>query len=716
MLAVWAGLAAVLAYVAGRVRDWFDMTDEMRYERLAISIARTHSLVPRIHGVDIQSFSQLYPLLIAPVFRHGLVSTDLHAAHLLNGVIMSSVCVPVFFLSRRVSGRRWVAYAIALLSVCVPWILYATMLMTEVAAYPAFMWAVLAMQRAVAAPSRRNDLVAVAAIALAYFARTELIVLVLVLPLAILAYELGRGPRGLRRAVRAHGLLAAACALAVALAVWLELSGRLSSVVGIYGVYARGEGLLPSGLAGSLAEHVATFSLALGILPFVVGAGWLLASVVRQPANENAGAFACVGFFATAAIVVSATHFDVRYTGYVHDRFLLYLAPVVLLAMVCAALDPRRLRWSALVPAVIVSLGYTVGALPQWTWSDPYGRLVPDTPASILYRPLAGALGIAGMRATLAAATVALALGSSVLLARLSRSRAAVVLLAFAGAALVTSTGDVLRHYLRNDDWASRPLTRSPAGDFDFIDRRLGGHADVSLLPYPVSTNYFVSEQLWRDLEFWNKSVVRDVQIGSTDFAYTGIWFPTLPVRFDPSTGVAAASPTPYVLQSAWETRFRVAGPVIAQSDGVLLVDAGEQWRLAIRSSGLYDDGWTKPGVPATVRVFAAAGQRRARTRYVYFGVRAPDEVAEREVTVVSNLGRWQGAAVPGSTLNAAIRVCVPPDGFAVVRLRAQGSSTIPADLATSSASPARLGGVLLQALGLSDNVGRPCHVPALTQ
>ena len=73
VLGLWAVSGVVLSELTGRVHDWFDMTDEMRYERLAISIARTHSLVPTIHGVDIQSYSQLYPLLIAPFFAHGLV-------------------------------------------------------------------------------------------------------------------------------------------------------------------------------------------------------------------------------------------------------------------------------------------------------------------------------------------------------------------------------------------------------------------------------------------------------------------------------------------------------------------------------------------------------------------------------------------------------------------------------------------------------------------
>jgi hypothetical protein len=106
---LWVVSAFVLSELTVRVRDWFDMTDEMRYERLAISIAQTHSLVPRVHGVDIRSFSQLYPLLIAPLFRHGLAPENVHAAHVLNAWIMSSACIPAFLLARRVTGRRWAA-------------------------------------------------------------------------------------------------------------------------------------------------------------------------------------------------------------------------------------------------------------------------------------------------------------------------------------------------------------------------------------------------------------------------------------------------------------------------------------------------------------------------------------------------------------------------------------------------------------------------------
>src|SRR5438105_3074488 len=117
VIGVWLATGGVLAFVGSRVGDWFDMTDELRYERLAISIARTHSLVPRIHGVEVKSYSRLYPLLIAPAFAHGFVPHDLDVAHLVNAFVMSSACVPAFLLARRVTGRLWLAYVAALLSV-----------------------------------------------------------------------------------------------------------------------------------------------------------------------------------------------------------------------------------------------------------------------------------------------------------------------------------------------------------------------------------------------------------------------------------------------------------------------------------------------------------------------------------------------------------------------------------------------------------------------
>src|SRR5205823_3882477 len=89
LVCLWLGLGYSLSLITRRVADWFVMTDELLYERLAISIARTHSLWPRVHTEVISNLNQLYPVLIAPVFRHGAVLHGFHEAHTLNAFVMT---------------------------------------------------------------------------------------------------------------------------------------------------------------------------------------------------------------------------------------------------------------------------------------------------------------------------------------------------------------------------------------------------------------------------------------------------------------------------------------------------------------------------------------------------------------------------------------------------------------------------------------------------
>ena len=92
-LALWIALAVALAQITGRVVDWFTMTDELLYERFAISFANGDFPLPHIRGHASPTYAELYPLLIAPFFRHGLIPHDLHGAHIANAWIMSSaVC------------------------------------------------------------------------------------------------------------------------------------------------------------------------------------------------------------------------------------------------------------------------------------------------------------------------------------------------------------------------------------------------------------------------------------------------------------------------------------------------------------------------------------------------------------------------------------------------------------------------------------------------
>jgi len=726
LLGFWIASGVVLSDYTGRVRDWFDMTDEMRYERLAISIARSGSLVPRIHGVDVESFSQLYPLLIAPVFARRLVPHDLVSAHVLNAWVMSSGCVPAYLLARRVTGRRAWAYLVAVGSVCMPWILYSAMLMTEVAAYPAFLWAVLALFWATLRPSFRGDALALLGLALAFFARTELLVLVFVAPAAIVLFELGRagGPgvgarlrHGLGAVVRGHRLGVCAYGLLVLGGIVLERAGRLAAVVGVYGSYAQHNTLFPAGMAGSFAAHVALFSLGLGVLPFLIGAAWMLASVVRPDGGPERHAFGCVAAVTLVAVLFQATNFDVRYTGFVHDRFLIYLVPLVLVALACALEGGRLPSWSLLVPTLVTVLGFATGSFPTFTWQQ-FPQLTQDSFASGLLRrivSLTHTLTLA--RVSLVTATILLAVVflTGVVLTethRLGRGRLALATGSFALAALAATTVATFNQFFGTVGWSLRPLTMTESGVYDWIDQTIGTQASVTIIPYLVSSSYFISDERWRDIEFWNKSVVRDaLPPDGSAYAYTGFWFPKLDVRFNPLTGVANISPTLWVAASDKDTRFAIAGTARADVGDVILTRADMPWRAAWISSGLFDDGWTKPGVTAHIRIFPAPGQRRARIRSFAFAVHAGPEITSQPVDVDSNLDRWVGQATNTGTVTATIPVCVPARGYAVIRLSTPVSSVIPGDQAMQSTSDgSRRGGVFFGETALSSEIGGLCH------
>src|SRR5262245_27713365 len=109
------------------------MTDELLYERLALSVSQLGSPPPHVHRALTPNLHPPCPLLLAPAFRNGLVPSSLHDAPSLNAWVMSSACIPAFLLARRVTGRRLVAYALAVLTVCLPWIVLSSFLLTEVA-------------------------------------------------------------------------------------------------------------------------------------------------------------------------------------------------------------------------------------------------------------------------------------------------------------------------------------------------------------------------------------------------------------------------------------------------------------------------------------------------------------------------------------------------------------------------------------------------------
>ena len=711
--AIWIVAGVGLAAIVRHVVDWFVMTDELLYERLAISVAHLHSPLPRIHGQLIPNASQLYPLLLAPLYRHGYVPASLHAAHALNAYVMTSAALPAFLLARSVTQRRWASYFVALLSVCVPWMVFSSFLLTEVAAYPAFLWAILALQRATAAPRLLNDALALAGIALATLARTQFFVLVVVLAAAILVHEHAfatdarrrdRARTACRRAVSEHRLLTGFYVLLVLTVVVLTAAGRLSSTFGTYAHAVEGNPF-PHHFVPFLAEHLATIAFSLGVLPFVIGVAWLVAGLAGTSSPER-HAFAAVGTLTVSVLALEVTSFDLRFGGgVVRERYLFYVVPIVLVGFVGALCDRRWPRWSLVLPCALVVYGFSQVSLPT------YPKLNIDTPVSVLDDEL---LKIAHSRhaaqIALAAATIVLTVLFVEASLYLRRWHLAALLALLTALLLPAETGYAFSRLFAVDGTSGRPLTQDQGIVFDWVDRTLGPTASVTAVPYPVTAaDYWASVGFWWDMEFWNESVDRAAYLPGM-FLWTPSTFPKLMLHFDPRTGVANASPTNYVLESDVETRFRISGVVTSDTRATELIIADKPWRADWVTFGLADDGWTLPGETARIRIFASPGQKGGVIRTLTLGVRAPFYVGKRPFAASSNLGTVRGVANGVDRVLAPIQVCVPARGFADIRVATPVHSLTYGDMRNyGTFSTPRQGGVLLTQIALANELGGRC-------
>jgi hypothetical protein len=693
LLALWLGASCGLQALTTRAADWFVMTDELLYERLAISIAHGRSPLPRVHETLVPNLDQLYPLLIAPLFGDRLVPHSVHAAHLLNAFVITSACIPAYLLARRVTARAVAAWFVALATILVPWLVLSAFLLTEVAAYPAFLWAIYALQVAVDEPSRRNDALALLGVGLAVLARTQFVVLLAVLPVVVLVLEGRAAPARHRLLVWAYGLLAAG-------AIALLATGHLAGALGTYGSTVRGN-LLPTDSGRSFAEHAAVVALGLGILPFVVGVAWLLANAIRR------NGFAVLATVTLLALVLEVTVFDLRFGGgIVRDRYLFYVAPLVFAGFACALVQSPWPRWSLVAPAVLVAVGFGVAELPR------YDKLNVDTPVAVLDDALVrSAHSLASARAVLVLATVVLTLVFLQAARLLRRRHLAVVLALLTLAALPAEAAYAWVRLFRVPDTAGRPLTRPDADRFTWLDQTLGPRGKVTLVPYPtIPGDYWASVGSWWDLEFWNLSATRAAYYPG-QFEETPSTFPKLHLRFDHANGSANVSPTEWVAQSAKETRFRISGPVHAEKYNVLLVNAARPWRTDWLTFGLTDDGWTRPGAPARIRVFAVPGQRTAVSRTLSLAVRAPESSPRARFTVRSNVAKWHADEANAGTVVGTIRVCVPRSGYTDVRISTPLAARTYGDMRdVNSFGFERRLGVFFSSIALADEIGAPCR------
>jgi hypothetical protein len=587
--AIAAAAAVVLVALTTRIGDWAVMTDELLYERLAISIAQPG--LPRVHGDLVSVYALLYPVLLAPVFALVSLPQAVIVGHALNGVLFASAAIPTHLLARELGLAPLARGCAAIFSVALPWTVIGAFLMTEAAAYPAFLWAALAIQRAAVLPSDHRYAVALIAVAAAALARPQLIVLAVALAVAAGTVEWRE-----RHGLRAHRVLLAAAGLALLVIALMAATRTLGSALGSYAPTIEEGSLLSVAVLRSAAAHLDVLAVSIAIVPLLLGGGWAVEALVRRPPRPELQAFAAFVVTTVTLLGLQVGSFAERFGGgEVKDRYFFYVAPLLFLATAAALADPK--------PRLVGLLSVTALFVLTVAFEDftPFPGIHVDTPASSAYDPLRRVADDLASWLAIAAGAVAIVLFFA--LRRAPRPPTAVAVLAGVLLVVMVESGYAWDRLLGSNGPSGRSLTATPPDDHAWIDRALPGDAEVGMIPYSLGEQWYVSAITWWDVEFWNKRVARGYLFRGR-FGYTPETFPPDTLAVDFETGAVIGEVTPYVVRSNLDARFGLAGQVVATRDVVEVVQLELPARAAWVTQGVDPDGWTRPDRATTLRVY----------------------------------------------------------------------------------------------------------------
>lgn len=372
--------ASVGAILVSRARNWGLMTDELLYAEMARNIADSFVPLPQARGELIRVNQVLYPILIAPLLGSLSVPTAYPVIAAFNAVVMATAAIPVYLLTRYASGSRVAARWAAACAVSLPWLALASKVLPDALAYAAVLWALFAIARTAGGDGSRRetairDALTLLAIVAAYLARSQFIVLFGVWILAVVASRLSAALVEASRARDALGLSwRAAWRTVIERPVLVGSFGLLVFVVlvtpiwllGIYtGTVGPSAPVATQGLGAAIVQHAGVMAVALLGLPFVFGLPWLVAAIGR-PRDLAQHQTALTLIIASVVLLYVAATFNQRFGDErVLERYIFYIAPLVLVAAACFFVAPPRNAWFFAIPAAVGIL------LVNQT--DPYG-------------------------------------------------------------------------------------------------------------------------------------------------------------------------------------------------------------------------------------------------------------------------------------------------------------------------------------------------------
>lgn len=426
------------------------MPDEAIYAQRAYDLWR-HGSLPLLHGVG-AGYGVLYPVVAGIPLAAGSFHAGYDSLKLMQALVVSLAAVPVFFYGRRLMPPRYALLAAAL-TVASPLVLYSGLVMTEVVYYPVAAFALLAIARAVETAALRDEVIAIAAIALAVLTRVQAVVLVAVFALAIVVDAvLARDRRRLRAFWPVWLLLVAAAVVAAALP-------------GLFGSYAgtlRGSYPIRSALS-LVAEHAAYTALSVGLFPVLA-----LTLVLLRARDTRARALSVVAACAFVLVNIQVGFFAARYSPHLLGRDLASLPPILFLVF---ALWLARGAYRPLVRTIACAFLLLCLVLPV-----PWNRLVSLDALHDSFS-VALLLNLHVSPATVIAVGAPVALAAAVLLPRRFVVLLPAAVLAMLVATSVAASDDVASHASADqasivgptpswvDRWATGPVTYVYAGE-----------------------------------------------------------------------------------------------------------------------------------------------------------------------------------------------------------------------------------------------------------
>ena len=505
---------AVHAMLALRSPSPWIVPDELIYAELAKSLAKGE--LPSIRDEISFAYGLGYPALLAPIWAVFDDATKAYAlAKVLNACVLSLTAVPAYFLARRFVAKTH-ALVVAALSVCVPSMLYAGTLMTEVALYPAFVLALLAMAVAIESPARTTQAAALGAIAFACTIKSLAVVLVCAYVTSIVLHiwlDTRSGPRSRARLLAFSPTWLALSAAALVASSLILASGRsLQDALGAYSVVLDHIDL--SAAPWWVLLHLAEFDLYLAVIPFAATM-LIVASGLRRDADQPERLFVAlvvpvcaVLFLAVAAFASTPSPGGLEYPENVsrlHERSTFLLAPLFLIGLMLWLRDRRgrpavllgAVTGAALLPAVIPLGDFDGSVRFQALALVPWVALADDLAwplGGLLFTCTLGVLFVVAMRAR---ASVAMILAPIV----------------FVFAVVGLTAHDSIRsasEWTRSAAWGKAP---------NWVDAAVGEHESVSVLWAEPAGRRFVDLAARHRVvfvgEFFNRSIGDLYELGS---------------------------------------------------------------------------------------------------------------------------------------------------------------------------------------------------------